>query len=244
MKYSVSMLLFLFAVSSLFTQQREWKNLETAMGESVWASSSLTETIRGKTLTYGPDNLFDGDTASPWVEGADGPGYHESVLIQTQQIVRELDLTNGFASSSGLYQKNNRIKDFSLSFVAGFTAPGLVTEQDYTLYFTLEQQIPARFSLSDSRDSQRISLEKWESLQDDFYREVLTLFAGDYPDFYEMILKDLGISPEEGESLMYQKLILEVYGFFGIRLTIGEIYRGSHYDDTCLSEISLTLEEF
>ena len=59
-----------------------------------------------------------------------------------------------------------------------------------------------------------------------------------------MILQDLGIPSEEGESMMYQKLIMEIYGFFGISLTIGDTYRSSHYNDTCLSELKIILEEF
>ena len=244
MKYRATLLFILFGITGLFSLENDWKELEIAMGESVWASSSLTETLKGKRVTYGPEALFDGDISKPWVEGTEGSGENESVLIQTQKMVSAIDVTNGFASSTRLFARNNRIKDFEVSFTGGLTAPGLVTELDYTLYFVQETRVDRIFSLADSPVIQKVSLTQWESLQEEFYREVISRFARDYPDFYAMILQDLGIPPEEGEGLMYQKLIMDVYGFFGIRITIRDVYRGTHYDDTCLSELNLLLEEF
>ncbi len=244
MKKVFSSLVLLMLLSSLSAEDKGWEKLEISLDESVWASSVLTETLGGKQMSYGPEALFDNDLSSPWVEGAEGDGIGESVLITTQQIVSRLELNNGFASSSRLFLRNNRIKRLSVSFVAGLTAPGLVTERDYYLYFTREQPLDQVFALEDTPEIQGIDLSLSESEQADFFEETILAFSKDYPDFYAMILKDLGIPPEEGDSLMYRKLIMEMYGFFGIRIAIAEVYPGTHYNDTCLAELELEFEDF
>ena len=112
------------------------------MGESVRATSSLTETLGGKSISYGPENLFDQDISASWVEGADGPGLDESVLIQT--------------------------------------------ELGCTRYYYRELQLNAELTLLDTMERQEVLLEKWRSLQDDVYREVITFFLpGIIPIFTE-----------------------------------------------------------
>ena len=63
----------------------EWEEFGVFAGESVWASSSLLETIQGKTVRYGPENLFNTDPAKPWVEGVPGSGEGETLTILTQR---------------------------------------------------------------------------------------------------------------------------------------------------------------
>ena len=244
MKIRILLVIAALTAGSLNADPADWQELSIKQTDSVWASSSLKEMLNGKEITYGPEALFDGNTASPWVEGASGGGTGESILVLTRKMVNSLVLTNGFASSPRLFTRNNRIKNMKVAFVAGLTAPGLVSEMDYYLYFTREKLMPDSFLLEDLPEPQNISLAFSEGVQNDFYRGVIREFAADFPDFYVMILRDLGIPPEESESLMYQKLIMEMYGFFAIRISIGEIYKGSHYDDTCLAELSLELEEF
>ena len=237
--------LFLFiSLSAGTARDTDWTELEIQEGESVWASSVLRETLKGKEISYGPENLFDGNPATPWVEADKGAGVGESILILSRKIVKAIGFTNGFASSERLFLRNNRLRGVTVSFVAGLTAPGLVTELDYNLYFVKEKTISEPVYLKDTRLDQTISLGQWESLQDEFYQDVILQFSRDYPEFYSMILQDLGIPPEEGDGWIYRKLIMEFYGFFGIRLTIDSVYPGSHYNDTCLAELNFQLEEF
>ena len=237
--------LFIFVFLSAGTAlDTNWTELEIQEGESVWASSAFRETLKGKEIIYGPENLFDGNPATPWVEADEGAGIGESVLILTGKIAKSIEIFNGFASRERLFLRNNRIRGVKVSFVAGLTAPGLVTELDYHLYFVKEKEVSETVYLKDSRQNQTISLGQWESVQDEFYQDVILQFSRDYPDFYSMILQDLGIPPEEGDGWMYSKLIMDFYGFFGIRLTIDSVYPGSHYNDTCLAELKFQLEEF
>ncbi len=243
-RYTIFCFILPLLLCRLSADEGGWKKLEIREGESLWASSVLTETLGGLKVSYGPEALFDGDISTPWVEGAEGTGVGENVLIQTRKIVSALDITNGFASSSRLFTRNNRLRAVSLSLVAGLTAPGLVTELDYILYFVREKEISGDFFLKDSPSPRRIDISSTSGEQVSFFDEVVTAFAREYPDFYSMILQDLGISPEEGDALMYRKLILEMYGFYGLRLTINEVYAGTHYNDTCIAELKLELEEF
>ena len=237
--------LFIFVFLSAGTAlDTNWTELEIQEGESVWASSAFRETLKGKEITYGPENLFDGNPATPWIEADEGAGIGESVLILTGKIAKSIEIFNGFASSERLFLRNNRIKGVKVSFVAGLTAPGLATELDYHLYFVKEKELSETVYLKDSRQDQMISLGQWESVQDEFYQDVILQFSRDYPDFYNIILQDLGIPPKKGDGWMYRKLIMDMYGFFGIRLTIDSVYPGSHYNDTCLSELQFQLEEF
>ncbi len=244
MKKILLSLMLLLPGILLYGQTDSWQKLEILEDSSVWASSSLSETINGKRITYGPENLFDSDRGTPWVEGASGSGKNEYILILCQKIVKSMELVNGYALNQRLFSRNNRLKNLKVSFVAGLTAPGLVTELDYYLYFIREEAIFAPFSLDDVMTPQKIDLGKWEARQDQFYQKVIRDFSRDYPDFYAMILQDLGIPPEEGDSLMYRKLVMDFYGFFGIRITLDDVYPGTHYDDTCISEISFELEDF
>lgn len=240
----MSALILMSAAVVGFSLPGEWQELNIAPGESVWADTSLKETLRGEDVVYGPEALFDGDVATPWVEGAEGAGAGEGVTALTGMKVTGMSIVNGFALSERLFLRNNRLKDFSISFAAGLTAPGLVSENDYQLYFIRERVYPAVFEIEDNMDRQHFSLYETEELQSQLYEETLDLFAENYPDLFGMILDDLGISPEGEMSACDRSLIMEIYGFFALRITIGSVYSGTHYDDTCISEVELMLEEF
>jgi len=235
----VVLMLFCFV-----TLQAEWQNLEVLSDESLWSSSSLTESLKGKTVTYGPDALFDGDYHTAWVEGVPGNGVGESVLIQTNRGIEEFAIVNGFALSKRLFLKNNRIKNISFYFVAGLTAPGLVSELDYSLYFTQEMLFRENLLLEDHRDVQSFMMGESVDIQWTFFREIVQQFSQDYPDLFHMILDDLHMTMFDFNEEMNIRLILEIYGFTGLKIVISDVYAGSHYDDSCISEIDLTLTDY
>jgi hypothetical protein len=70
------------------------------------------------------------------------------------------------------------------------------------------------------------------------------LFSEDYPDLFTMVLNDLGISSTNKIKDSDLDLIMEIYGFYALRITIRDVYAGTNYNDTCISEIELTLEDF
>jgi hypothetical protein len=226
------------AAAAALPLQAQWQEFSTGPGESVWATSILTEILGGAEVAYGPGALFDGDFSTPWVEGAEGAGIGESVTILLKEPVSEIVLVNGFAASDRLFLLNNRIRVLTLSLLAGFTAPGLVSERDFQLYLVKENFL-GTWPLEDLKDRQSFVFPAKGQGQEDFFYEVLEQFKDDQDFLFGMIREELGDLYQEENPLEAAMLIQEVYGFLALRLTIEEVYPGSRYDDTCLSEIIL-----
>ncbi len=243
MKRILPLLFVLTQTVLVFAQNVEWREMVVGPSESVWASSSLTETVGGRSVAYGPEALFDGDRTSPWVEGAEGSGLGESVTVLTNRVITGLTVVNGFARSRLLFSRNNRVKRISLVFVAGMTAPGMVSEQDCTLYF-VQEGAAREYELKDSMEPQSLDLRPFEELQKNLYLEVLRSFSLEYPDLFAKALDDLGISQSEWKEPMNLELIRAVYGFFALKIILVDVYKGTHYDDTCVSELVFALEDF
>lgn len=221
----------------------DWGELSTKLEQSVWASSTFCEEIRGKQVCYTPEQLFDGDPGTCWVEAAAGDGIGEWVMFAVNRPVEGLRMTNGFARSPALFQSNNRIRRLRLSFVVGFTAPGLVTELDYYLFFTTELK-EAEVQLRDTLEPQPVEFSvSWEEHQELVW-EALQRFYDTYPLFIRKIAEDLGMEPEIGKEQLKQNqdLIFEVFGMSCLRLEILEVFPGDRYDDTCLSEVGIQFE--
>ena len=234
-------LLILFAVQGAFAQLADFPAKD---GESLWASSSLEEVLGGRYVVYGPEALFDGDISSPWVEGADGSGVGENVLILTQRPVEAIRIVNGFASSPNLFSANNRVKTLKASLVAGLTAPGMVSENDYVLYKVKETEFPDRFLLADAPGEQVFRMPLSEEEQYALFLGAVEEFRGEEPFLFSMICRDLGVDEENTGLAHYAAEVVEFYGFFAVRLTIEAVYPGRLYDDTCIAEIGTDLGRF
>ena len=241
MRTPLLLLLIFFAPIALFPQ---WAEFHVLPGESLWASSVLSETLGDREYSYPPENLFDSDASTAWVEGVPGTGAGESVVILTGMAVSELSLINGFAKSGTLFEKNNRVKEIRLDLIAGYTAPGMVSETDAQLYLVKEFVLEESLLLKDSMDQQSFQISLSPEEQFELCRTVLKDFAEDNPFFLEMMLRETGVPGPEYLEYMNFLVMMEAYGFMGIRMTILDVYRGSHYNDTCLAELSLNLEEF
>ncbi|WP_028972640.1 NADase-type glycan-binding domain-containing protein [Spirochaeta cellobiosiphila] len=79
------------------------------------ATSELTETINGKTISYPINNLAKLDLPSPWVEGEKDYGIGSEIKIDIQRDSSSryaLLISNGFVSYDhpDLYKKNSRVK--------------------------------------------------------------------------------------------------------------------------------------
>jgi hypothetical protein len=221
----------------------DWQELSTKLEQSVWASSVFCDQIRGKQVCYTPEQLFDGDPGTCWVEAAQGSGIGEWVLFIVNRPVEGLRMTNGFARSPTLYQNNSRLKEIRLSFVVGFTAPGLVTELDYYLYFLTDMK-EVEVELQDTPEPQPVDFSITYEEHRQLVWEALDRFGDDYPFFIREIEKDLGLEPDIGKEQLKQSqdLIFEVFGMSCLRLEILDVYAGELYDDTCLSDIETLFE--
>lgn len=105
---------------------------------SVTASSSLKSTA---TNSYRPTNLVDGDLATAWLEGADGPGIGEWVEFHLagQVVLSRIEIANGYQKDDDRYWGNGRVKSLAIEYSTGTTQ--LVDLVDTTDFQTV---IPTR----------------------------------------------------------------------------------------------------
>ncbi len=143
---------------------------------------TASSTLRDGINYYEATSLHDGKKSTSWVEGVDGMGVGESIIIEFNMTERTpqpdhalgingFSIINGFARSAELWEMNGRVKSFDVSF------NGLKIG----------------------------SIELKDSIE---------------PQFVQ--LPDIDLTPGEVDTL---------------RLTIREVYRGSRFDDTAVSDI-------
>ena len=70
-----------------------------------------------KGITYGPANMFDDRLDTAWVEGVDGDGIGERILIEfdSQRPVAGVAMLNGYHKSSELFARNARVAGIYIS---------------------------------------------------------------------------------------------------------------------------------
>ncbi len=77
--------------------------------------ASTTHESRGD-ISFRPENLFDDDHDTAWVEGAEGDGIYETVVIRFEvpYEIYSVDFLNGFTKSDGIYAANGRVRDIEI----------------------------------------------------------------------------------------------------------------------------------
>jgi hypothetical protein len=233
---------FLLSSVGLFAQAG-WQELDRRPGQSVWASSTLEETLGGRIVRYAAENLFDGDLRTCWAEGVQGDGIGQSVTFVVDRPVESLRIVSGYAASERLFRRNGRPKVLRVSLLAGFTAPGLVSETDAELYFVRSVGGARVFEMADTMRPQVLDAPVGAEGQARAVREALERFLTEFPDFARMMGADLGFddpaSLRGGARDEFLELAQAAFGMIGLRLEIAGVYPGSHYSDTCLSEITV-----
>jgi hypothetical protein len=235
--------LILSTVGCSSTKGEEWSEIHRRLDRSVWASSELEESVRGRKVRYGAGNAVDGSRDTCWVEGAPGDGKGETITIVTNRPIEIIEIVNGFARDTALYRKNNRVRRLSVSIVAAFTAPGLVSETDHYLYFAKTLKARNSIELEDVRDPQVFAMPLTSEEQDEFVQQSMERFLEDYPDFSEKIEEELGYAGDtemSGRRLAaFFREVRELYSMTAVQLEIEDVYRGDLYNDTCLAEIDV-----
>ena len=163
---------------------------------------------------YGAHNLFDGKKATCWAEGRPDSGLGEALYVDLPRRAKAVWLVNGYPKRDDLFQKNNRLKTVRLSLLAGFINLGGTTEL-FTSFFTSGPAQEVEIELADSPQPQRIALPfSWPRAE----------------AFQNESRSDRGYSPPSGFPP-------ELAERFFLKLVITGVYRGSKWDDTCLSEL-------
>jgi len=236
------------------SEAESWEEISIRSGESVWASSELEETVWGRRIRYRAENVFDGELGTCWVEDAEGAGVGESLTFVVDRPVSELGIVNGFARNGVLFRWNNRVRRLRVELVAAFTAPGLVTETDYTLYLGRVMRAAEPLELEDTAVLQRFAFPWTADEQERFFMESLELFLDGHPSFARKIREAFGYGPDPargegraapGDEASREAFLSDAGAAFSmlcVRLVIDGVYPGDRFDDTCITEIEVAFE--
>ncbi|GEM_PF-856058 len=179
-----------------------------------YTSSELANNNPYNIGKYGGQNLFDKDKQTCWAEGVKGDGVGEYIFMVISKNTKAISFINGYAKSTEIYYKNNRVKDVEISLFAGYNEEGHVTEL-YSFYNIFPITKPVVYSLNDDINSQKIqTLWNW----DDIIEKEKKIFENHYKS---------------------KKNVIKNYF---VKIVILSVYHGSKYDDTCISEINTLIK--
>jgi hypothetical protein len=221
--------------------QEQWEEMPRKLEDTVWASSEFEELLGGRRIRYPASNLFDGSNQTCWAEAAEGNGVGESVTFITNRPVLQIVLVNGFARNADLYRRNGRVKRLGVYLVAAFTAPGLVSETDYYLYFGRSKKAKSSINLEDTPEPQTFDFPMTSEEQENFLQVSLEQFLEQYPEFAVKIEEELGY--HNAGELYGRRLAAffrdatEAFSMLCVKIEIEEVYRGSEFPETCLTEL-------
>lgn len=175
----------------------------------------------GETGKYNPVYLYDDNPGTAWVEGSEGYGTGEYFIADLGYMLPgKTEIRNGYQKSESIWKKNSRVKRAKLTLLAGYHLSGQVTEiaEGYTV-----RQIgdPAEVTLVDAMGLQEIALPLDMKTA---FSERLILTRDFKTDFSERL-----------ESLKDELTPMHLHWF--LKLEIADVYPGSDFDDTCISDI-------
>lgn len=206
-----------------FLRREEWQEL------FIYGAYTATSTLEGEDWFGGDDtpysvkHLGDGNPASCWAEGAKGSGIGEKIYVPIGGRPKELAISNGYGKSPALFAKNNRIKAFKATVLAAFNLWGDITEVA-TKYYAKKCGPAQRIEVADTRGKQAVNLPvHWDRVKE-ASQALARAFERDYKD--ELIRRTEGT-----EELGYGRTLI-------LCLEIVEVYMGTKFDDTCISELT------
>lgn len=243
MKISIRIPIFLFLifVAGIAQSQdiiypidgaEEWEKLYLSSykinGEflSYAYSSELDEVpaFEGGFGKYTIINLFDNDPSTAWVEGVEGYGEGEMIVIGLgNKLPEKLVIRNGYQKSESIYHSNSRPKTVKITLYTGYFLDGDVTEIA-SIYRIRKLFSPFTFMLKDQMGKQEIPLKPDPAASIREREKSLEL----YKDVFSKNIKEVkkycqGCS----DKPEFQYLV---------KIEIVDVYKGSRWDDTCISD--------
>jgi hypothetical protein len=184
------------------------------------ATSTLKGPVRNPNM-YEPNNVMDGDPKTMWVEGAEGPGIGEELVFDIPAYdyssalprgATSIKVLNGCAISQKLFNENNRVKELSVTLFVGVSVG---VDDQYCDQYSLKEYKRFDLRLADTMELQKFALGIDFDDSKSFWRAARDA------------LRAQGVAVDEFE-----------YGrYVFASLKIESVYKGSKYDDTCISEI-------
>ncbi len=215
------------------TTQTQWEKFELLTVQGYYTTSSELDAVDpheglGK---YGGYNLFDHDPATAWVEGVERDGIGETFTIGIGEELKEnIYVLNGYQKSRDLFAQNNRIKTLRLSLYVGFMIPGDFTEI-YAYFHVVPFGEPEDIHLEDKYGLQTFPLPFDITAAKELKEKQMAVFREDFKTRIEEIQNVAG--PDE------MKIKVQYF----LKCEILEVYKGSKYDDTCISDIWIGSKE-
>ncbi len=205
----------------VFVKKEEWQEL------ILYGTYTATSTLKGEGWfggqagPYSVRNLGDGDPTTCWAEGVKGHGIGEKIHLIVTGCPQALKIINGYGKSPELYAKNGRVKEFKATMLAAFNLPGDVSEVA-ARYRAKRCGPPQRLEVEDLQVQQTISLKfDWRAVSERA-RALAAEFERDFS-------KEIEGRRAGCEDKYYQTLVL--------CLEISEVFPGTRFEDTCLSEM-------
>ena len=210
-------IVLLFFAKICYSQEWTDIHLSGSGSRQVWATSELShpdddqEDYLSFNKRYGVFNLFDNDPTTAWVEGEKDSGIGVSLFMVVPENLRKIEILNGFGKSKSLFIKNNRIKSLILSCYIGVHPEAFISENGMG-YLAKKYEEEFEIELKDTFALQSIEFPfSWDKL-DEFRNDVTASYHA-----------------EHDIPLVWVNPILQ--------LEIKQVYRGSSWDDTCISQI-------
>jgi len=233
MKSLTNISITLLLIFTTCTTQTRWEKFEMQTVQGYYATSSELDAVDpfedlGK---YGGFNLFDRNPATAWVEGVDGNGIGETFTIGIGEELKEnIFIVNGYQKSRDLFTQNNRIKTFRLTLYVGFMIPGDVTEI-YAYVYAVPYGEPTEIGLEDSFGVQQIRFPFDLTMAEAFKEKQMAVFLKDFKTRMEEMQQSF-IGFEEEPEIQYF-----------LKFEILDVYKGTKYNDTCISDIWISSGE-
>src|ERR1043166_5440696 len=101
------------------TQRGICANHNTPAGvDRYCVSSVLPRDPNVNRFNYGPESLFDNADNTAWVEGGDGQGIGEWIVVEFDglRLVKDIQIRNGYNKDQSIYEKNSRVKELRVEF--------------------------------------------------------------------------------------------------------------------------------
>lgn len=186
------------------------------------ASSSLESEGFYTPGPYGMHLLFDGDGYTGWSEGVGGDGKGEVLWLRLDRGADTLLLRNGFARTKELFEKNNRVRSVDLSIWGGVLPAGMVTE------------IGPIYVLAPETGSRSLVLEDTPELREyklPFDQRVLEGSCSISEKEFRKFARTQDLPEAEERRDLF------------LRMEITDVYPGTLWNDTCLTELRVFSKE-
>jgi|GEM_PF-5109869 len=198
--------------------------LDTTLELMYWDADGHATTILPPdsgtdSCLYGPERAVDGDPATAWCEGVDGNGEGEILVVHLgnrPESVREIEIWAGFGRSASLHERNGRPRTLRIHVLQAIT--GLPNQYDTTMRNFVKIG-EGEIHLEDVNAYQRVPVPAFDMLANrDERQAILDRFFTDYPEYW---LEELYVGP--------------VF----IAMEIVDVYPGTSWEDTLISEVRL-----